>query len=76
MGRKIKYETDHEKRQAQRRWRREYYQRNKEKCRKARMDYYWRKKEMEKKCDELGRMTNFASIVEASNKKYKKCHGK
>lgn len=47
MGRKKKYETEKELRTAQRKWRRDYYERNKEKCRKARMDYYWRQKSMD-----------------------------
>ena len=53
MGRKKKYETELELREAQKRWRRSYYQRNKERCKKERMDDYWRKKGMDKEMQTL-----------------------
>ena len=41
MGRKKKYFTEDEKKEAQRKWVREYYQRNKEKLNKNSMEKYY-----------------------------------
>lgn len=50
MGRKPKYKTDEERKEAQRKWAREYYHRNKDKINKRSMEkYYERKNKMEKK---------------------------
>ena len=46
MGRKKKYETVEELQEARRRWRREYYNRNREACKQKRMDTYWRNKKL------------------------------
>lgn len=43
MGRLKKYETNEEKIEAQRRWAREYYYRNKEKINKKTMKKYYEK---------------------------------
>ena len=45
MAKKIKYETKEEKYEAQKRWAREYYYRNKEECKKKRMERYYGKKQ-------------------------------
>lgn len=44
MGRKTKYNTDEEKREAQKKWNREYYIKNKEKINAHRMEVYYEKK--------------------------------
>lgn len=44
MGRKLIYKTNDEKVMAQRKWAREYYQRNREERRKIRMERYYGKK--------------------------------
>jgi len=44
MGRKRKYYTEEERREAQRKWAREYYYRNKDKINKKAMDKYYEKK--------------------------------
>lgn len=50
MGRKRKYNTDEEKRDAQRRWQMEHYQRNREEIlRKARERYYAKKREKQQR---------------------------
>lgn len=50
MGRKRKYKTDEERKEAQRRWAREYYYRNKDKINKRAMEkYYERKNKVQKK---------------------------
>jgi len=41
MGRLLKYKTDTEKRESQRRWSLEYYHRNKEKIDEGRKWKYW-----------------------------------
>jgi len=41
MGRKIKYKTTEERQTAQRRWRREYYHRNKKSICKKYMEKYY-----------------------------------
>ena len=47
MGRKRKYFTEEEKKDAQRKWQMEHYQRNKEDiCKKARERYQKKKKEI------------------------------
>jgi len=43
MGRKLKYKTNDERIQAQRRWALEYYYRNQEMCKKKRMEKYYGK---------------------------------
>jgi len=43
MGRHKKYRTDDEQLEAQRRWRREYYLRHKDRINKARMRKYYTK---------------------------------
>ena len=53
MGRKKIYKTEEDKKDAQRKWEREYYIRNKEKiCKKAREKY------KQKKLEELNRKKN------------------
>lgn len=49
MGRKRKYETLNEIQEARRKWRREYYQRNKAEIQSKRMYRYWRSKGMAEK---------------------------
>ena len=44
MGRKRKYQTEEEKRDAQRKWQMEHYQRNKDKILKKAHDTYKKKK--------------------------------
>tara|TARA_B100001250_G_scaffold414233_1_gene451431 strand:+ start:1826 stop:2008 length:183 start_codon:yes stop_codon:yes gene_type:complete len=44
MGRKRKYQTEEEKRDAQRKWQMEHYQRNKDKILKKARDTYKKKK--------------------------------
>ena len=44
MGRKRKYYTEKERRNAQRRWSREYYYRNREKINKKYMERYYERK--------------------------------
>ena len=44
MGRKRKYQTEEEKREAQRKWQMEHYQRNKDKILKKARDNYKKKK--------------------------------
>jgi len=46
MGRLKKYKTNNEKINAQRKWAREYYYRNKEKINKRTMKKYYEKKEI------------------------------
>lgn len=41
MGRKLKYLTDDEKKEANNKKARKYYQKNKERIRKQRMQKYW-----------------------------------
>jgi len=41
MGRKPKYNTEEEKKEAQRKWNREYYRRQKEKINSHRMEKYY-----------------------------------
>ena len=41
MGRKPKYNTEEEKKEAQRKWNREYYRRKKEKINSHRMEKYY-----------------------------------
>ena len=41
MGRKKKYQTEDEKHEAQKRWMREYYYRNRERLNKERMERYY-----------------------------------
>lgn len=41
MGRKKKYNTEEEKREAQRKWNREYYIKNKQKINTHRMEVYY-----------------------------------
>jgi len=43
-GRKSKYNTEQERKEAQIRWSREYYERNKEKIRKKNLRRYYEKK--------------------------------
>jgi hypothetical protein len=47
MGRKKKYGTDKERIEAERRWRREYYHRNKKQICEEYMRKYYERKEME-----------------------------
>ena len=47
MGRKRKYFTDKEKRDAQRQWQMEHYERNKEALRKVARDRYRKKRQEE-----------------------------
>ena len=51
MGRKKKYKTEEEQKEAQRKWNREYYERNKSEINKKKMEEYYESKieEMEKK---------------------------
>jgi len=44
MGRKRKYQTEEEKKEAQRKWQMEHYQRNKDKILKKARDNYKKKK--------------------------------
>jgi len=44
MGRKRKYQTEEEKKEAQRKWQMEHYQRNKDKILKKARDTYKKKK--------------------------------
>ena len=44
MGRQMKYKTNNERVSAQRKWAKEYYWRNQEKCKKKRMEKYYGKK--------------------------------
>lgn len=44
MGRKQKYKTNEERKEAQRRWAREYYHRNKDKINKRAMEKYYEKR--------------------------------
>ena len=44
MGRKRKYQTEEEKREAQRKWQMEHYERNKDKILKKARDNYKKKK--------------------------------
>ena len=44
MGRKRKYQTEEEKREAQRKWQMEHYERNKDKILKTARDNYKKKK--------------------------------
>lgn len=44
MGRKLKYKTDEEKKEIQRKWSLEYYHRNKKSIDKDRKRKYWLKK--------------------------------
>lgn len=44
MARKMIYKTNEERIMAQRKWSKEYYQRNQEKCKKNRMEKYYGKK--------------------------------
>lgn len=43
MGRKRKYHTDEEQKEAQRKWAREYYHRNKDEINKKAMERYYEK---------------------------------
>ena len=43
MGRKRKYETENEQLEAKRRWRREWYDRNKKRVNQERMRKYYQK---------------------------------
>ena len=43
MGRKQKYKTENEQLEAKRRWRREWYDRNKERVNRERMRKYYEK---------------------------------
>lgn len=55
MGRKKKYKTEEEQKEAQRKWNREYYERNKSDINKRKMEKYYESKikEMEEKLSEL-----------------------
>lgn len=46
MGRKLKYETYDEQLEAKRRWRREYYHRNKKRINRERMRKYYERKKL------------------------------
>jgi hypothetical protein len=41
MGRRSKYKTEEERKEAQRKWNREYYHRNKDKINSQRMEKYY-----------------------------------
>jgi hypothetical protein len=47
VGRKLKYKTEDEKQDAQRRWQMEHYYRNKEKLRKVARERYRKKRQLE-----------------------------
>tara|TARA_B100000214_G_scaffold293784_1_gene223498 strand:- start:452 stop:631 length:180 start_codon:yes stop_codon:yes gene_type:complete len=49
MGRRIKYNTKEEKREAQKKWSREYYHRNRAVLQAKARERYRKKKEMERK---------------------------
>jgi len=50
MGRKQKYQTDDERKEAQRRWSREYYHRNKNTINRKAMEKYYELRE-DSRCD-------------------------
>ena len=49
MGRRVKYSTKEEKKEAQKRWSREYYYRNRAVLQAKARERYRKKKEMERK---------------------------
>ena len=70
MGRKRKYNTEEERRDAQRKWQMEHYQRNKDKILKKARDNY-KKKKRETRRNSMGKKTQGVKRIQRWS--YKSC---